>query len=224
MQKLIGQICLLLSLGSLISTLSGCAGAAGPDVLNIPGDRYEQAFDTAVAVVRSHGMQPVVRDRREGVIETDPVLAGTILEPWYGNTSDLAQGVDNTLSQYRMKARFEFLPRGFIESSGVAAGEGPDLLGVSMPPRDLANSPEPLELRVWVYRERKHTVGQRRSTWTRIARSRAEHESHDPLWEETPGAFWTPVARDEAAERRFLAEIARDLGLSAAERSDSGPD
>ena len=75
---------------------------------------------------------------------------------------------------------------------------------------------EPLELRVWVYRERKHTVGQRRSTWTRSAKSRANHVTGDPTWEETPGSFWTPVSRDEAAERRFLAEIARDLGLPAA--------
>ncbi len=207
---------MLLSLGCVISTLLGCAGSSGPEVLDIPGDRYEQAFDTAVSVVRSHGMQPVVRDRREGVIETDSVIAGTVLEPWYGNAADLSQGIENTLSQYRMKARFEFLPRGFLESSGTGVGTGPDLLGVSMPLRDLANGSEPLELRVWVYRERKHTVGQRRSTWTRSAKSRANHVAGDPTWEETPGSFWTPVSRDEAAERRFLAEIARDLGLPAA--------
>ena len=204
--------------------LSGCAGSSGPEVLDIPGDRYEQAFDTAVAVVRSHGMQPIVRDRREGVIETDSVIAGTVLEPWYGNNADVSQGVENTLSQYRMKARFEFLPRGFIEPSGMDAGAGPDLLGTSMSPRDLANGSEPLELRVWIYRERKHTVGQRRSNWTRMVKSRTDHIAGDPVWEETPASFWTPVSRDSAAERRFLAEIARDLDLPTGSGAGSDSD
>lgn len=195
------------------SAFLGCAGSAGPDMLDIPGNRYAQAFDAAVDVAREHGMQPVVRDRREGLIETDPVIAGTFLEPWYGDTADFAQGVDNTLSQYRMKARFEFLPRGFVEPTGTDVGAGPDLLGMSMPPRNLADGTEPLELRVWVYRERKHTVGQRRSTWTRRARSVARHGTDDPEWEQTPSSFWTPASRDEAAERRLLAEIALRMGL-----------
>ncbi|MCH2162439.1 MAG: hypothetical protein MK085_11275 [Phycisphaerales bacterium] len=189
-------------------------------MLDIPGDRYEQAFDAAVDVARAHGMQPVVRDRREGLIETDPVIAGTFFEPWYGDTADFAQGIDNTLSQYRMRARFEFLPRTFIESSDMEAGEGPDLLGVSIPPRDLANGDIPLELRVWVYRERKHTVGQRRSTWTRRIKSRADHGTDDPDWEQTPSTFWTPATRDEAAERRLLSEIAQRLRLPSTPKSD----
>jgi len=198
----------------LISALSGCAGSAGPDLLDIPHDRYEQAFDTALDVSRDHGMRAVVRDRREGLIETDPVIAGTILEPWYQDTADFSQGVDNTLSQYRMKARFEFLPRGFVESVDSAPGTGPDLLGSSMPARDLTTSDEPLELRVWVYRERKHTIGQRRNTWTRRLRSTARHGSVDETWEDAPGSFWTPVSRDEAAEHRLLSEIAERMNLS----------
>ena len=220
---MIGRIWCLLWLLLLISALNGCAGSAGPDVLDIPHDRYEQAFNTAVDVSRDHGMQAVVRDRREGLIETDPVITGTILEPWYQDTADFSQGVDNTLSQYRMKARFEFLPQGFVESTAGEPGAGPDLLGTSMPARDLTTSDEPLELRVWVYRERKHTIGQRRSTWTRRLKSTARHGRVDETWEDVPQSFWTPDSRDEAAEHRLLAEIADRMDLPPVERAAATP-
>ncbi|MDG2199895.1 MAG: hypothetical protein P8K80_01765 [Phycisphaerales bacterium] len=168
-------------------------------------------------------MQAVVRDRREGLIETDPVIAGTILEPWYQDTADFSQAVDNTLSQYRMKARFEFLPRGFVESTVSEPGAGPDLLGTSMPARDLTTSDEPLELRVWVYRERMHTIGQRRNTWTRRLKSTARHGSVDETWEDVPQSFWTPDSRDEAAEHRLLAEIADRMDLPPAGSDPASP-
>ena len=192
-------------------------------MLDIPHDRYEQAFDTAVEVSLEHGMRAVVRDRREGLIETDPVIVGTFLEPWYQDTSDFSQSIDNTLSQYRMKARFEFLPRGFMESDDSKVSTGPDLLGSSMESRDLTKSDEPLELRVWVYRERKHTVGQRRNSWTRRLKSTSRHGSGDTTWEEPQTSFWTPVSRDEAAERRLLREIADDLELPSGGIDPAGP-
>lgn len=193
--------------------LVGCAGSTGPDVLDIPPGRYEQAFNTALEVSRDHGMQPVIRDRRSGLIETDPVIAGTFLEPWYPDTADASQGIDNTLSQYRMRARFEFLPAGFVGSGSSSNAPGPDLLGAGSEATDLTRANEPLELRVWVYRERKHTVGQRPHTWSRRFKSTTRHHSGNETWEENRQGFWTPVSRDEAAEHRLLAQVAREMDL-----------
>ena len=193
----------------------GCAGAQGPEVLSIPSGQYEVAFDTALEVARSHGMQPVLRDRRTGVIETEPVIAGTIFEPWYQDTADFAQGIDNTLSQYRMKARFEFMPVGLLADSESDASQ--DLLGIASPPVDLTNDDQPVELRVQVFRERRHTVGQRRHTWSRRMNSRALHGVDDETWESEHTVFWTPESRDDAAERRLLAEVAHDMDLPSSD-------
>jgi len=189
----------------------GCAGSQGPEVLSIPPGRYEVAFDTALEVARSHGMQPLLRDRRTGVIETSPVIAGTIFEPWYQDTADFSQSIDNTLSQYRMKARFEFIPGQMLASSD--SGSTPDVLGITSPPIDLTNEDQSIELRVQVFRERRHTVGQRRHTWSRRMNSRAVHGVDDATWESTNTVFWTPESRDDAAERRLLAEVAREMNL-----------
>ena len=189
----------------------GCAGAQGPEVLSIPPGQYEAAFDTALEVARSHGMQPLLRDRRTGVIETEPVIAGTMFEPWYQDTADFAQGIDNTLSQYRMKARVEFIPAGLRADSEPGAGQ--DLLGIASPLVDLTTDDQPVELRVQVFRERRHTVGQRRHTWSRQMNTRALHGVDDETWESKNTVFWTPESRDDAAERRLLAEVAHDMNL-----------
>ena len=196
--------------------LAGCAGSAGPDSLVIPAGQYTDAFNAALEVARSNGMDPVLRDRRNGIIETGPVIAGTILEPWYQNTADFTQGLENTLSQYRMKARFEFIPVGLLPDTGSSTT--PDLLALTTEPVDLTMSREPLELRVQVFRERRHTVGQRLHTWSRRLHSRTTHAFDDEDWEETSKVFWTPEARDPAAEHRFLAQVASDLSLPRADQ------
>ena len=150
------------------------------------------------------------------MIETDSVIAGTVLEPWYQDTASLSQGLENTLAQYRMSARFEFIPVDLLVDDGVASS--PDLLGLGTPPLDLTQSNQPLELRVQVFRERRHTVGQRRHTWTRRLNSTAMQKPHDEQWEDANTRFWTPESRDESAERRLLAEVSVDMNLSEASR------
>lgn len=200
-------LCITVLLGA------GCAGSQGPEVLSIPSGQYSRAFDAALEVARSHGMQPILLDRRTGIIETDSVIAGTVLEPWYQDNASLSQGIENTLAQYRMSARFEFIPAALLADKDTVSS--PDLLGLGTPPMDLTHGSQPLELRVHVYREQRHTVGKRRHTWTRRLNSTAAQKPHDEQWEETNTTFWTPESRDESAERRLLAEVARDMKLPA---------
>ncbi|MCH2147808.1 MAG: hypothetical protein MK095_00045 [Phycisphaerales bacterium] len=192
---------------------AGCAGSQGPEVLSIPSGQYSRAFDAALEVARSHGMQPTLQDRRTGVIETDSVIAGTVFEPWYQDTASFSQGLENTLAQYRMSARFEFIPAGLLVDKETASS--PDLLGLGTSPVDLTHVSEPLELRVHVFREQRHTVGQRRHTWSRRLNSTSVEKPHDEQWEDANTRFWTPESRDESAERRLLAEVASDMNLPA---------
>ncbi len=61
---------------------TGCAKPPqGPAFLTIESARYREAFDAAMAASRANDMSPSLRDRRLGVIDTEPSIAGTVIEP-----------------------------------------------------------------------------------------------------------------------------------------------
>jgi len=193
--------------------LGACATSQGPAYLTIESALYEQAFDAAMAASRSNDMPPTMRDRRAGLIDTKPTIAGSILEPWRGGNASLDQAMENTVVFQRRRARFEFTPRSFREPT---VGGEPDLLGLSGPRLDLTTFEGPIELRVWVVVERSYSPGIRRDMWSRSNETRAvvTRPATNPGVPTTD--FWTPVTRDTAFERRLLAEVA-DLLLLAGE-------
>src|SRR5437667_5116632 len=88
----IGAIVIGVGAGGLIS---GCASPQGPDYLTIPASDYTAAFDAAMDAARIHGLPAVLRDRRAGVIETDPRIAGSVLEPWRTDNANFKQALEN---------------------------------------------------------------------------------------------------------------------------------
>jgi hypothetical protein len=210
------------------AALSGCAARGGPHVLTIAQADYARAFDLALQASRDAGLAPVLRDRRAGLIETEPRLAGSILEPWRLDHAGPAQVVENTFNHQRRRARFEFTQAGAATvpdrperaggTGGTAAFEAP-ALDLSAPAADRP----PLELRVWVYVERAYTPGLRRGTWSRSTTSlwrdpaRSDHEREwSPEGEpfrrravesERSGTTWTVIDRDPAMEERLLGSI-----------------
>jgi len=200
-------------LALLSAALTGCNARPGPQMLTIAPDQYDQAFAAAVEVARRDGLQAAFQDRRAGVIETEPRRAASMFEPWRTDNATTDQAVENTLGLQRRRARFEFVPVGF-QDVGPPPGSppaGPDLLGIDAPTVDLTQTDQPLELRVWVFTERAHTPGMRRSSWTRRKTTRSilvypENEAGLPS-----GQFWTPLSRDEAYEQRLLAGVQRML-------------
>lgn len=207
--------CHALNLGllALISSLMGCSGPPGPDVVHIPSGQYEIAFSTAVDMVRERGWEPEFMDRRSGVIETAPVQAGSLLEPWHLNTSDTGAMLAYTVSKNRTRARLEFRPAG-TESLTTSAPEAiseADYLGLT-PTVDLAKTTMPLDLRAWVYTERGVTPNRMISHWTGRMLARPRPVSDDPQWETPPnGPMWIPADRDRHAEALLLAAIAKSL-------------
>ena len=193
--------------------LTACATPQGPAYLTIDAALYEQAFDAAMAAARANDMPPTMRDRRAGLIDTEATLAGSILEPWRPGNSSLDQAAENTIVFQRRRARFEFTPRRFRDTT--PSGK-PDLLGLSGPRLDLTTFEGPVELRVWVIVERAYSPGIRRGTWSRRNTTHAvvTRPATNPGVPVTD--FWTPVTRDTAFERRLLAEVA-DLLLPAGE-------
>jgi hypothetical protein len=196
----------------------GCT-AKGPDRLELQSGQYDQAFDAAGQAARKAGMPPLLSDRVGGVIDGRPRLAGSVIEPWRVDNSSLQQWGENTLHKQRRRVRFEFLPVDFIppEPDGdeeLVGAPLPGSLEGEMRLTDLTTFEGPVEVRVWVYVERAHRAGARRSAWSRVDRS----YSTNPLETISPDdgttrsyGLWTPVGRDESMERRLLAEVQQSL-------------
>jgi len=204
---------LMVMLALALHALTGCTTPEGPDVLVIDADQYDAAFDTAVSVARDAGFVAEILDRRGGHIETGPVIASSILEPWTDDASGVEQKLVHTLAVHRRVARFEFEPIAFDENRqrDTDVLTGPDVAFGNRQAVDRTTTTTPLELRVWVHLESLSRPGQRRSTWSRRMASRSyigrEEGGEKPL----PRQWWTPVERDLAFERRLLASIERRL-------------
>lgn len=207
----------MLIIGMIGMALGGCSKPTGPEVLIIDSGRYSEAFDAAMDATRDRGMPATLRDRRTGIIETEPCIAGSMVEPWRTDNSGFSQSMENSMAFQRRRARFEFIPAGFTSSPSLdAAGThpalaGPDVVGIDQPAMDLTTISGELELRVWVYVERAYTPGLRRSTWTRRETRPSKIITPDgepPLPDST---YWVPVKRDPAYERRLLAEVQEHL-------------
>ncbi len=200
-----------------IASLGGCAKPRGADLLRIDAGTYHEAFDAAMEASRTHGLPPALRDRRRGVIETQPALAASVLEPWRNDNAALGQSLENTIAFQRRRARFEFAPTGTAPPAATGdTAAGPDLLGVETRELDLSAYHGELELRVQVIVERAHAMGVRRTTWSRRSTTQATIDA--PARDgDIPANFWTPVSRDEAFERRLLAAVDHALQERAAE-------
>ena len=186
---------------------SGCATSQGPDFLSIDISTYSDAFDAAVEAARVAGLSPTVQDRRSGLIETEPRIAGSVLEPWRTDNASFTQTIENTITFQRRRARFEFAPVIFQPNQPADAPlTGPDLFGTQEAVVDLTRHAGAIELRVWVYVERSYTPGLRRSTWTRAKTTRTQIVTAEDA-EALPARYWTTVHRDEAFERRLLATV-----------------
>lgn len=191
-------------LTAFVLGLAGCAASDGPTVLVIDSAEYARVFDLAAEAARREGMMPIRRDRRAGVIETQPEYSASLLEPWRQDNAGFDQALENTVSLQRRRVRFEFVPAGAppVQLPGGSALDGPRFVESEPEMPDLSTFDGPLELRVWVAVERSYRPGQRRSTWTRRYTS-------TPIGADLTGAYWVTVSRDLAQERRLLAQVER---------------
>lgn len=200
----------------------GCASSKpidrAPATLRLGGVDYEACFDEVVRVVRDNGMPAVLRDRSGGLIETAPRISGSLFEPWRQDNASFGEGVENTIAFQRRRARFEFVPAGFIPPP---PGDPDELTGSPLPGArdddllDMRTYDGPIEVRIWVYVERAFTPGMRNGTWTR---SQTTYSTDRLAPTRSKGAKstldrskWTPVRRDEPYERILLEALSKRL-------------
>lgn len=186
----------MLLAGLLVTVLGGCqgAGSASTAPLAVSAAVYEQAFDAALAATRARGLDPIVRDRRAGVIETTPAATPTALEPWDGRAP-------SPFGQERRHVYLAFV----IDDQPVETGPL-DLAGAIAAPPDLVADPRPTRLEIRVALERMNVTGRRRSTWSRRLTTTSvivPPEGEDAI----SGRGWTAVGRDLAFEAELRSEI-----------------
>jgi hypothetical protein len=203
-------------------TSAGCTTTSTVgDSLAIESAHYAQAFDAALVVARNHGAPAAIRDRRSGLIETEPVYTPTLCEPWYWPRSTFEHVIEGTVSLQRRRARFEFSPAVVPDQPPQQSAQllGPEYTGAQSNEIDLTTWTGPIDLRVTIFVERAHQPGERRSTWTRKATSQATVFPLDEDDPPVPDQFWQVVTRDRETEQHILAEVARMLQQPPAEEA-----
>ena len=210
----------LLALGGF---LCGCSSRPTfeppPATLALSGMDYETCFEQVVEVARDQGMPAVLRDRSGGLIETAPRISGSLFEPWRQDNASFVAGLENTIAFQRRRARFEFVPAGFMapEPTDPETLDGPPLPGAKDDDLlDMQTYDGPIEVRIWVYVERAFTPGMRNGTWTRSQTTFTSDRLNPARGSSTDTAFdrskWTPVRRDEPYERLLLEALDKRMG------------
>lgn len=209
----------------LIALAAGCAAERRePSLLTLSRSQYERAFAAACEVVREEGLAPEIADRRTGLIETSPRLAGSVVEPWAWRDMTAADVAEATFGFERRRARIEFVPARFPAAApdasaplagailpGSERGKGADLES------PVATDLDALELRVSVSVERQFRPGYQGSAYTRAFSSFSRDVTvKDDGLAPRDRSTWTPVARDERLERLLVARIRDEMARDAA--------
>ena len=200
---------------------AACAPEPVPAVLSFPDGDYARAFDAALEAARAQGMEPVVADRTLGVIETDARPAGSLLEPWRTDNDGLADAFAHTVNFERRRARFEFVPEGFV-SVEPAAGDpalGPAIAGSDRAESrlDISRHRGTIELRTWVFVDRAFRANQQIGRWSLSEQRYAQDPADRPLPEDESTRApteWTPIGRDVPYERRLTARIVEAMAAT----------
>lgn len=207
--------------------LAGCRSTDGPEAIRLDGPEYPRAFTACIEAGREAQMPPALADRSGGIIETEPRSMGSMLEPWRGDASGPEQGLESTLQFQRRRARFVFVPEGFEPEAidGRTAFDGGARPGspTDMSRFNLERHPGRIELRCVVTVERGFVPGNRPSTWSSTLATRSSDPAPAKRGDGTDRqqTLWTPVGRDEAAERALLARVQALLNVSSPSGNDA---
>ena len=195
------------------AALTACNTMEGESTVQLSSQDYGRAFTACIDAGREQGMPPALADRGNGIIETEPRSMGSVIEPWRTDVSGADQLVESTLQFQRRRVRFVFMPAGFEPEpiDGTSAFTGAAQPGSPADTRrfDLETWQGPVELRTRVFIERGFTPGIRSDAWSAtLTTTTTEPVRKGPKDDTTRSPTkWTPVGRDEAAERTITARV-----------------
>jgi len=197
-----------------LAALTGCTTWQGPTEITVPAGEYDRSVQTAVDTLNRLGYRCTVIDREAGVVDTDPLRAGSLVEPWRTDNASLSDAAANTVSPRRRQVRLSWTPVGaeqpLVEPATLG---GPELPGSTAPSPSTDLATAPVILRAIVSLEQQYTPGDRISPYSASLSSRYT-EPRSGTEGPVDRGTWTPVGRDEATEQRILGLIQQALGAS----------
>ncbi|QNN21098.1 hypothetical protein HED60_02040 [Planctomycetales bacterium ZRK34] len=177
-------------LGLIVIVFAAGCSQAVPDVSNpipIATGEYDRVFDAAILVLRDEHFVVARKDRRFGVVTTEPRVAASAFEPWNTDNTTTAQTTESTLNLDRRTVRVMINP--------------------------VANAGGEYELAVEVTLDRRQHPTRLLNTAAMGAVGVGHRETnvYRPLLTESglEESYWTPVGRDELLAKRLLAKILR---------------
>lgn len=87
----------------------------GPASITVQHRSFEKLWTAAEDTAREFGFRPDRKDRRAGILTTEPVTSKQICELWRRDTGNASQAAQNSLDSYRRSIRFDFtkIPGGY---------------------------------------------------------------------------------------------------------------
>jgi hypothetical protein len=197
-----------------LAALAGCTTWQGPTEITVPAGEYDRSVQTAVETLNRLGYRCTVIDREAGVVDTDPLRAGSLVEPWRTDNASLSDAASNTVSPRRRQVRLSWTPVGAERPLAEPATlGGPELPGSKAPSPSTDLATATLILRAIVSLEQQYTPGDRISPYS-ASLSSGFTEPRAATDGPADRGTWTPVGRDEATEQRILGLIGRALDPS----------
>ncbi len=200
----------------LIAAVMMLAGGCGRKVstvenpIAITADEYDRVFEAAVDTLRDMRFIVDRKDRRFGVVTTQPLIASAVVEPWHADNTTGRQVWESTLNMQRRTVRVEIEP---------AVDEAAETADAAQAPAEAAPEPAPAaaeagaagyRLRVLVAVDRRHLPNRPLHT-AALPRVGAEYADrrYRPLETEAgvEEPSWQPIGRDEHLERRLVEAI-----------------
>jgi len=181
---------------SLPAWLGGCAAprAGVENPTRIAASEYDRVFEEAVEVLRDYRFRVDRRDRRFGVITTEPRTAGSVLEPWAEGNQTFDQALENTIQHQRRIIRIELSRREGGEATEAAS--------------DRAVADYELLVRAQLQRRQRVTGPLNTAVTSSVQRGARGGGRRVVLTERGyESDFWRDVGRDAALERTLIAAI-----------------
>jgi hypothetical protein len=172
---------------------------ARPAVASVESNSFDALWTAAEDAAWARLFRIDRRDRRGGVMTTEPLTSAQFFEPWRRDTPGLDQTAESSLATIRRTVRFEF------------TREGEDSPTFTVTPKVLVERYSQAENRVSsvvLYRSafRAGRVSEITPYGTR--------ETDRGIF--LPSRYWYPLDRDEELERQIAADIQRKIGGAAA--------